>query len=106
MDWQTISISFITSCIPAVIAYFTAINQAKTKLKESERNNQAEIEKMKLEYELKLKEKDNDSQNEFAMKFLTGELNLSKSLESIGDLDRLSMEAQKLQNSHFVKKKK
>ncbi|MDT2827162.1 MAG: hypothetical protein ACTJHK_03775 [Enterococcus viikkiensis] len=106
MDWQTVLVSFITSCIPAAIAYLSASKQAKTQLQQVEKNNQAELEKMKLEYELKLKEKDNDSQNELMGKFFSGDLNLGKITDSLDDLNALNKKAQKLQNSNFIKNKK
>lgn len=105
MDWQTIIISFITSCIPAGIAYFSVSKETKFKLEQIEKNNTAELEKMRLEYELKLKEKDNDSQNEFALKFLSGELDLSSVTNQIEHLQNVTTAAQKLSNSSFIKNK-
>lgn len=106
MDWQTILVSFITSCIPALIAYLTASKQAKSQLQQVEKNNQAELDKMKLEYELKLKEKENDTQNEMVTKLITGELDLGKISNSMEQLDSLSKQAQKLNNSQFIKNHK
>lgn len=106
MDWQTVAISFITSCIPAVIAYLTASNQSRTQLKQVEKNNQAELEKMKLEYELKLREKDKDSQNELMKNFFSGDLDIAKITDSLDGLADLNTKAQQLKSSSFVKNKK
>ncbi|EOS7805237.1 hypothetical protein E3O86_RS12760 [Enterococcus hirae] len=106
MDWQTIIISLITSCIPALIAYLTASKQSKAQLEQSEKTNQAELEKMKLEYELKLQEKDKDSQNELMGKFFSGDLDLGKIMNSLDELNELNKKAQKLNNSSFIKNKK
>lgn len=106
MDFQTILVSFVTSCIPAGIAYLTASNQSKSQLQQLEKNNQAELDKMKLEYELKLKERDNNSQNELVGKFFSGDLDLEKITDSLDSLTALNDKAQKINNSNFVKNKK
>lgn len=105
MDWQTIIVSFITSCIPASFAYFSVSKETKSKLEQIEKNNTAELEKMKLEYELRLKEKDNDSQNAFASKLMCGELDLSKLTDQIENLNTATNVVKNLSNSSFVKNK-
>lgn len=105
MDWNMIVQSLIAACIPATISYLISSKQTSAKIKEIEKTYQADMEKMKLEYELRLKEKEADSQNEFAMKFLNGELDLTKSLDGIEQLEKLSRRAQKMQSTNFVKNK-
>ncbi|MBC1420182.1 hypothetical protein [Listeria fleischmannii] len=104
MDWQTILISFITSCVPALIAYFTATNQGKTKLKELEKSNQADLEKMKLEYELKLQHQESNLQNNLTAKLMTGELDIRKITESVEQVSKLARQAENLSKTKPRKK--
>lgn len=117
MDWNTIVTTLLTACIPALIAYLTAVKQAQSKLAEVDKNtklelekidknNQNELEKMKLEYELKLKQADSNSTNELTTQFLSGNLDLSNMNDQVEKLNDLTKLVQTLQKSDFVKNRK
>lgn len=56
MDWNQITTSFLTACVPALATYFVTKKQMDSKIKEVELQSANEIKRLEKETELRLKE--------------------------------------------------
>lgn len=131
MNWTEIIKTLLTATVPAVLTYIATKRNNESKIKEItiskdseiqqlklqhqheidklESEHQHSIEKLELEHQLQKETKSDDLNSEMAMKFLTGELNLSKLSNDITTLEKLQKQANKIDSknsmSNFVKKK-
>lgn len=131
MDWTEILKIFLTGTIPAFLTYIATKRNNESKIKEItiskdseiqqlklshqheidklESEHKHEIEKLELQHQLQKETKNEDLNTEMAMKFFTGELDLSNIANSIENLDKLQNEIDKFNSknrmSNFVKKK-
>ncbi|CYX64110.1 hypothetical protein [Streptococcus suis] len=90
MDWNQITTSFLTACVPALATYFVTKKQMDSKIKEVELQSANEIKRLEKETELRLKETQQNQQMELATKFFTGELDLGKAMVGIQQLNYLN----------------
>ncbi|HFI0448322.1 TPA: hypothetical protein ACGOY6_000524 [Streptococcus suis] len=90
MDWNQITTSFLTACVPALVTYFVTKKQMDSKIKEVELQSANEIKRLEKETELRLKETQQNQQMELATKFFTGELDLGKAMVGIQQLNYLN----------------
>lgn len=131
MDWTEIIKTILTGTIPAFLTYIATKRNNESKIKEIiiskdseiqqlklshqheidklESEHKHEIEKLELQHQLQKETKNEDLNSEMAMKFFTGELDLSKIAYGIENLDKIQNEIDKLNSksrmSNFVKKK-
>lgn len=78
MDWNQIVLTFLTACIPALIAYLTSYYQTKSKLKELTLNHKHQIEIMKLQQE----NKQDDLKNQLTLDVMS-KMGLEESMKGI-----------------------
>ena len=94
MDWTTIILSLIASCIPATFAYLTANKQSKEKINELKMSFENDLEKirtshaneielMELKFSQDNKSHENDLINNLTAEVMRGNLDLSQ-IESLG----------------------
>lgn len=76
MDWNTIVVTFLTACVPALIAYLTSHFQTKAKFKELKVQHEHEIELIKLQQA----NKQNDLQNQLMFDALS-QINLAETMK-------------------------
>lgn len=95
MDWTTIILSLIASCIPATFAYLTANKQSKEKINELKLSFEIDLEKLRTSHaheielmELKFsqdnKTNENSFINELTAEVMRGNLDFSK-IEALGN---------------------
>ncbi|EAD0738622.1 hypothetical protein NY11_04540 [Listeria monocytogenes] len=116
LDWNQILITFITACIPALIAYATASKQANSKIEEISKNHEAElnklekentykleelealslkeIEKMKVEFEFNSKSTENDYINTLTNDIMRGKIDPKQIGEAMTQTNRMKKKSQ------------
>lgn len=85
MNFENIIISFVVSCVPAIIAYFKSTKEAKDNLKTLEKA-----------HELQLKSLEEQTQNEIAYKLLTGELSFETIAKTVDGLNKTVKHLEKI----------
>lgn len=89
INWTTIIVTFLTSCIPAFITYLVTRNQTSAKIKEIQEQSKSEIERLKTEYDLKLQSDQNAASTQFANSLLNGDLKINELKEVVSGLGEL-----------------
>ncbi|HGI4903334.1 TPA: hypothetical protein ACJS0P_001275 [Streptococcus agalactiae] len=76
MNWNQIIVTFLTACVPALIAYLTSHFQTKAKFKELKIQHEHEIELIKLQQA----NKQDDLQNQLMFDALA-QINLAETMK-------------------------